>query len=315
MDNHNFAPIALFVYNRLNNTQLTVSALEKNFIASKCELFIFSDGPKNMKDKIEVEAVRSYLKSIKGFKKVTIYKSIENKGLAQSIITGISQILSNHTKVIVLEDDLITTPNFLNFMNLALSKYENITSIQSVNGYSLKINYPDSNSDVFFHQRTFPWGWATWANRWNLEIFDKKIIRKKLNKNLIKKFNNKCGQDIGNMLLDSLSGKNNSWYVRWVFNHFLNNNLSVFPKTSKVINIGHTPSGTHCHGINTYVCDIDSTHNVTFNFSEVHSNKKITKEFLRYFTFRYKIFYRLKLIFKKGGFNLLINEIQLRFKK
>jgi len=248
------APICLFTYNRLDVTKQTVKALKNNFLAVDSELYIFSDGGKNKKDKNKVNDVRAFLKTISGFKKITILKSSMNKGLADSIISGVTQIIEQHGKVIVLEDDLITSPNFLDFMNQALDFYEKSVRIQSVNGFSLEIKINNSNGDVYFHQRTFPWGWATWRNRWNNKNFDKLLIRNKIkeDKYILPRFRNACGDDIVNMLNSSLEGKNNSWYVRWVFNHFSNNTSAVFPVSSKVKNIGFNSDGTHCDEINVY---------------------------------------------------------------
>lgn len=116
-----FAPILLFTYNRLSETKQTVEALQKNYLASQSKLFIFSDGAKNFRDVQKVKDVREYIGSIDGFKSVKVFESTENKGLANSIIIGVTKIITEYGRVIILEDDLISTPNFLNFMNEALS--------------------------------------------------------------------------------------------------------------------------------------------------------------------------------------------------
>ena len=161
------APICLFTYNRLSETQQTVEALKKNFLASKSDLFVFSDGPKNAGAKLKVEDVREYLRSINGFKSVTIFESEENKGLAKSIISGVTQIIKKEGKVIVLEDDLITTPNFLDFMNQALDSFEYNDKVFSISGYTLNLpSLSQHNKDYYFAHRASSWGWATWTNRW-----------------------------------------------------------------------------------------------------------------------------------------------------
>jgi GT2 family glycosyltransferase len=114
------APIALFVYNRPWHTRQTVEALKKNELASESELFIYSDAPKNGKAKEKVKEVREYIKTIDGFKKVTIIERENNWGLADSIIDGVTKIVNEYGKIIVLEDDLVTSPYFLKFMNEAL---------------------------------------------------------------------------------------------------------------------------------------------------------------------------------------------------
>jgi hypothetical protein len=303
------APICLFTYNRLSETKQTVAALQQNYLATESELFIFSDGPKNEEDKLKVNEVLNYIKQISGFKDITIIESPINKGLANSIIDGVTQIIEKYGKVIVLEDDLITSPNFLDFMNQALDFYLEKKKIQSINGFSLDIN---SDSDVYFHQRTFPWGWATWENRWDKNIFDKKLIIREINENtsILHRFKKSCGSDIVKMLNASLEGRNNSWYVRWVFNHFTNGTYSVFPSLSKVSNVGFNNRGIHCNHINVYKSNFDLTNKRIFLLNEY---KKLDMEsnalFLKYFTKSYKIWYRLKILKNQDGRRIVKNEI------
>ena len=175
------APICLFTYNRLNETKQTIKALQKNHLAVESQLFIFSDGSKDDTTKFKVSEVREFIKTVKGFKSVEIFESRKNKGLANSIIHGVSKIIEKFGQVIVLEDDIETHPNFLKFMNESLNFYKNNKRIQSINGYSLAIK---SQSDVYFQKRTFSWGWATWKEYWSLEVFERKVIRGVINKNI-----------------------------------------------------------------------------------------------------------------------------------
>jgi hypothetical protein len=162
------APICLFVYKRLSETRQTVESLQKNFLAGESGLFIFSDGYKNENDIDKINQVREYIKTISGFKKITLFESPINKGLANSIIAGVTQIIEQYGKVIVLEDDLIATTNFLDFMNQALNYYAQQGKIFSIACFSHKIKYPpDYNYNVFLQGRPTSWGWATWLNRWN----------------------------------------------------------------------------------------------------------------------------------------------------
>lgn len=307
------APICLFTYNRPEETRKTVEALQRNKLASQSELFLFSDGPKRECDWINVAETRSFLKTVAGFKKTEVIEAHENKGLANSIIEGVSLILEKQGKVIVLEDDLITAPNFLDFMNQALDFYISDQRIQSVNGYSLKLK--SNRDEVYFQHRPFPWGWGTWSDRWNKDLFDKHLLKEKIagDVTLLTQFKRACGNDISRMLTDSLNGKNDSWYVRWTFDHFRNNTYSVFPAMSYVQNIGHTAEGTHCKGINPYISSVslDYERNILLP-SLLYPSKKITRDFLHYFTMYHKIITRLKLITKKTGRKMLIREINSR---
>lgn len=309
------APICLFVYNRLDETKITVEALKANFLAAESKLFIFSDGFKNAETQSKVEEVRAYIKTITGFKEITLIECAVNKGLASSIIAGVTKIVNTHGTVIVLEDDLVTTPNFLDFMNQSLQFYENNTSIQSISGFSLKIKNPLKESDVFFNSRAFSWGWATWENRWDENIFDLNYITDTIasKPNILKNFNKQCGNDISEMLLNSISGKNNSWYVRWAFDHFITKRLTVYPFLSKVYNIGFSDAATHCNGVNVFDSIIDSEYQRTFFFLENIENKVFQNEFLKYFSKYYKLKFRLNLLLTSSGRKSVGNEIKNKF--
>lgn len=310
------APICLFTYNRPDETRKTIEALRLNKLALQSELYVFSDGPKREKDEAKVQETRSIIKSISGFKKVEYVEALENKGLANSIIDGVSGILEKYGKVIVLEDDLITSSNFLDFMNQALDCYGTDRRIQSVNGYSLLLK--SNRAEIYFQQRPFPWGWGTWSDRWNKEIFDKTKLSHLIagNKTVLTQFKKACGDDISRMLLNSLNGKNDSWYVRWAFDHFRNNSLSVFPALSYVQNIGHTTEGTHCKGINPYRSVFIQDPSYRPDFAELMvPNTELTNEFLFYFTFRHKLVTRIKLLPKRDGRKALFEDFIYKLKR
>lgn len=310
-----YAPICLFTYNRLIETQSTIESLARNFLASESDLIIFSDGPKTIEANEKINEVRNYLHQVSGFKSVKINESDTNKGLANSIITGVSTVFEEYDRVIVLEDDLVTQPNFLDFMNQALNYYSNDKKVSSVNGYSLALR--DLKDEVYFQNRSFPWGWGTWENRWDAEIFNKQKIKNQIGNNnkLLKNFTKNCGNDISKMLLDSLNNKNNSWYVRWVFFHFITNTYSVYPNHSFVENIGYSENGTHCRAINSYTSILRSDQKQEFNFipfSYPEESKRL--EFLEYFSFWSKLKVRLKLLKSSEGREKVIDEIKFKLK-
>lgn len=311
-------PITLFTYNRLWETRQTVEALKNNFLASESELFVFSDGPKNSAAVQKVDEVRDYLKTISGFKKIHIFESESNNGLAESIISGVSQIVSEYGKIIVLEDDLITNRGFLKFMNDALNFYENEKRIQSVNGFSLFIKDLNNDSDIYFHKRPFSWGWATWSDRWDNEVFNKETLRNEIESepHLLKQFKEEYGDDIVNMLTGSINNKNDSWYVRWAYNHFKNNNYSLYPKYSLVDNIGFGENGTHCKTINPYIYQLEDKDKKKFNFTDFKKpDSHTTKAFLKNFSIRHRIAIRIKLINSRSGRAQLKSEIMQKLNR
>lgn len=307
------APIVLFTYKRLDTLQQTIEALQKNYLAPDSNLYVFSDSAKGEHDVDAVTTVREFIKSINGFKSVFVIESQFNKGLATSVIEGVSQVLNEYEEVIVMEDDLLTTPNFLNFMNSALDYFKNNEAIYSINGYSHLIEGVALIDDGFyFHSRASSWGWATWGNRWEKNSFDKNLIREKINSDtsLLNNFNKVNGEDSGDMLLGSLNGKNDSWYIRWVFYNFLNNKLSVYPTLSKVINIGFNSDATNCDGISAYVSEVDMLNKVSFDFKNIVPLNKNDYRFLKYFSKKYKLIFRIKLLKTSLGRRKLIDELK-----
>jgi glycosyltransferase involved in cell wall biosynthesis len=216
------APIVLFAYNRCDHLRRTISALSKNFGAISSDLIIFSDAAKADNNECEVEEVREYLATISGFRSVTIHKRDYNFGLAKSILEGVSEILEIHEHVIVLEDDIETSPYFLAYMNDALILFRDSELVASIHGYVYPVNR--ALPDAFFLRGADCWGWATWRRAWvhfNPYAFSK-------------------------MLKDQIEGRNDSWAVRWHASVFLKNMLTLYPGKSLVHNIGNDDSGTHC---------------------------------------------------------------------
>jgi hypothetical protein len=296
----NIAPIILFTYKRLETLKLTINALLKNNLVSDSDLIIYSDGPKSFNDIEIIDKIRLYLNSISGFKSITLNYSEINLGLSKSIIHGVTATLEKYNKVIVLEDDLITSSNFLVFMNYALDKYESIDRIFSISGYTFDFNSNYIEEDGYFLNRTWPWGWATWKNRWNKVDWSVPEYQNfKLDKNLRKKFSY-LGSDVNSMLDKQQNGLLDSWSIRWTFHVFLKNGLVLFPKTSKIINNGWDEFATNNKGLNDrYLTSIDVTNNFEFSLpDEIKINEKVQKLLLNKMSIHLRLFNKIKEIFK-----------------
>lgn len=238
------APIILFVYNRLEHTQKTVEALKSNTLASQSELFIYSDGAKNEENIAKVNQIREYIKTIDGFKKVTIIEAPENKGLSKSITFGVTQAVNDFEKVIVIEDDIVTSKYFLQFMNDALEEYKDDDKVGTVSGYLYPFGDVDSN---FFLQQGSCWGWGTWKRSWDLYEFNGQKLLDELNsKGMAYKFDYDENGTFISMLEDEIAGKNSSWDIKLYATMFVNEKLHYFPQHSLAINIGFDNTGTHC---------------------------------------------------------------------
>lgn len=291
-----YAPIVLFVYNRPEHTRLTVEALQKNTLAKDSELFIYSDAAKSKNDEIKVEEVREYIKKIIGFKQVVIIERERNFGLANSIIDGVGKVINKYSKAIVLEDDIVTSQNFLQFMNNALDFYSDNKSIMSISGYmypcKISLSY---KKDILLFNRFSSWGWGMWSDRWNLINFDIAASDKIFHdKNLQKKFN-VGGEDLYNMLLLQLQGKINSWAIRTALASALNNKVTVYPVKSLVKNIGFDNSGVHCG--ETHIFDTILDDSFLPNISNVGIDSNIIKIIRK--QFRPTILQKIKSFIRK----------------
>jgi hypothetical protein len=289
------APIVLFAFNRPQSLRNCTESLRKNALAKESELFIFVDGPRQGKegDAKKVLAVQEVAKLVTGFKNVTLEFSEKNKGLANSIISGISQIIEKYGKAIVLEDDLIFASNFLDFINQGLEKYENEQKVFSVCGYGLKVktsaNY---NSDAYFCTRSSSWGWATWKDRWHNVNWNINLETAKIHE---KKFNRLCGSDCSRMLKKMIYGKISSWDILFVFSQFLQNKYSLFPVKSLVKNIGFNHEGTHIKSkYSRFKIDFDKSGKINFLFPEkIKLNGLLWKNVMKYHSISIRLWSRL----------------------
>lgn len=239
------APIVLFVYNRPEHTRRTVEALLKNEEAKESELIVYSDAPKNSGVMGAVQEVRNYIRTIGGFKSVSLVERARNWGLANSVIDGVTTVVNRFGRVIVLEDDLVATPHFLGFMNRALDRYEHETKVIQVSGYMFPVRIK-AREDALFLPLTTSWGWATWQRAWQLFDPDAKgYVQLKADPALRKRFNLDGAYDYFSMLEMQLAGQVDSWAVRWQLTAFMNGCLTVYPRHSLIVNSGFDDSGTH----------------------------------------------------------------------
>lgn len=272
-----YAPIALFTYNRPDKTKTVIESLMQNAEAKDSELFIFSDGPKNERAVEGVKANREYLRSLKNlvlckenneytFKSITIIEREKNWGLANSLIAGITEICDKYGRVIVVEDDLILSPYFLKFMNDGLEKYENEDKVGAISGFVYPVGKELPNT--FFLKYFNCWGWAIWKRSWDLLNLDTKYLLRKLR---FKKNEFELGGNgaYGNLYCQKV-GLVNSWWVRLYASLFLANKLTLYPNVSLVTNNGIDGTGTHCNSKDNYGY---SKIQIAKNAIEIHNPK------------------------------------------
>lgn len=251
----NLAPIALFVYNRPEHTRRTISYLQKNLLAEESRLFIFSDAPKTDDDKLKVELVRQMVNGVTGFRSVKVIERKNNLGLAESIISGVTQLVNEYDKVIVFEDDLLSSVYTLQYFNEALAKYAKDETVMHIGAYMYSLADKRLKETFFFRAAT-SWGWATWARAWKDFEPDVDTLLSQFNKKKTDQFSIEGTMNFWKQLEGFKAGKNNSWAIRWYASIFLKGGLTLNPSTSLVHNIGNDGSGVHSNKENMYAVQI-----------------------------------------------------------
>ena len=278
----NLAPIILFTYNRPWHTCQTVEALQKNTLAEQSDLIIYSDAPKDKSAIDLVNQVREHIKNIKGFKSLKIIERSENWGLAKSIISGVTEVIEEYGTVIVLEDDIVTSPAFLSFMNQALNYYKNNKKVWHVSGWSYPIENI-SEEDVYFWRVMNCWGWATWQDKWKYFQKDTDYLIDNFSKKMIKDFDLDNSGIFWPQILDNKQGTIDTWAIYWYATIFLNQGLCLNSTQSYVRNIGLDGSGENCKSDNDWSSiTLSSKHNLNLDHIEVDELEEVIKIIIKF---------------------------------
>lgn len=295
----NYAPIVVFAFNRLEPLKACIVSLQRNNEAAESNLIVFVDGPRQSKEgeKEKVEAVREYVKSITGFKSLNYHFSDINKKLGPSIIAGVTEVMSQYGKAIVVEDDLIVARNFLSFMNQGLDRYEKEKSVFSICGYTNLITpSSDYTYSTYFCTRSSSWGWATWVDRWN--DIDWNLDEWNKHKKNKRAFNKWGGSDCWKMLNDWRCGRNQSWAIRFCYNEFIQNKLSLFPIKSLVDNRGFDGNGTNCKTWSRFKFEFDESGNKFVLFPDaIKIDYKLYRQAMSYHTIIIRVWSRIMYLF------------------
>jgi len=245
------APIALFVYNRPEHTRRTLASLQKNLLADESKLFIFADAAKTEADRDKVDEVRQIISNVSGFKSVKITERKQNMGLANSIIDGVTHLVNEYGRIIVFEDDLLSSPYTLQFFNEALTYYQDEDKVMHIGAYMY--NLKDKQlPQTFFWRAATSWGWATWDRAWKNFEPDVDVLLARFDKEKTRRFSIEGTMNFWKQLLDFKAGKNNSWAIRWYASIFLKDGLTLNPSHSLIQNIGNDGSGTHSNNEQMY---------------------------------------------------------------
>ncbi|MFM5787855.1 hypothetical protein ACET5Z_13845 [Aeromonas veronii] len=281
MNLYSFAPVVLFVYARVDHTQLTIKALLDNPEAKDTDLIIYADAARNEKDAVAVQAVRDYISNVTGFKTMTLYFREKNVGLAKNIIEGVTQVCQQYGRVIVLEDDIVTSPAFLGFMNAALGKYQTEPKVWHISAWNYPMRSTQLLPETFFWRTMNCWGWATWADRW--QHFKKEPTKLVDNWSTaeIERFNLDGAYDFWSQVTANQQGKLNTWAIFWYATIFSHQGLCLNPTSSFVANIGNDGSGENCGDKDVYKTELAISFNQGWpvELAENYLVSKLIKDF------------------------------------
>lgn len=260
------APIILFVYNRPSHTRQTIEALLDNPLAKESELFIYSDAPKDQRAQEKVQEVRKYIHSITGFKNITIIEREENFGLADNIIDGATNVINQYGKIIVLEDDIVVSPMFLEYMNDGLQYFRDQKQICSIAGSCFLKPYQYKDLGIHALSITSSWGWATWKDRWEGFSRQDQVLKSIIDDpHLHHPFNFDNSYPYIRMAKLQLKRKINSWAIYWYAYNFLQNKLTIYPNAPLIVNNGFDGSGYHCKKTDEIKSYIAKQYHITFD--------------------------------------------------
>jgi GT2 family glycosyltransferase len=289
-DRTKYAPIVLFVYKRPYQTLETLEALANNTLAGESVLYIYADGPRSGADNEtlnEIKKTRSILHSKQWCKEVHIIEANENKGLADSIVKGVTEIINKYGKAIILEDDIVTSPGFLSYMNKALDIYENEERIMHIGGFVPYTTGADKLPDTYFLRFMSCWGWATWKSAWDQINLDSEYLYNKIiNHPDLDHFTIEGLIDPDKQLKANLEGRMKTWAAKWYTSIFLQGGLCLYPQRSVVQNIGFDGSGENCTSYDNSYCPplINEVNVYPINIKESKVAYNYLKRFYKYGT-------------------------------
>ena len=282
------APIIVFAYNRPKHLLKTLTALAGNKGAQGSELYLFIDGPKTEDGRALQNEVKAVAESFKSrFASFYLTVSQKNKGLAASVIGGVTDVIRKHGKVIVVEDDAVASEGFLSFMNEALDFYQNDKTVWSVGGYTVPLQLPkDYSCDVIKTQRSSSYAWATWQDRWervDWDVSDHSAFRRSMS---LRRGFNRWGNDRSGMLDDQMAGKINSWAIRFDYAMYRNGMYNIVPVRSLIQSIGHDGSGTHSGAVSDsqdqFHVQLDN-HTTALRLEQIEPDERIRRAFCQPF--------------------------------
>ncbi len=245
MSSSKLAPVALFVYNRPRHTRRVLAALRGCAGAGDSDLFVYADGARGAADGRLVAEVRRELAGLDGFRQVRVVERETNRGLASNIVEGVSEVVGEYGRIIVLEDDIVVGPHFLEFMNRALDHYRERLEVWHVAGWNYPID-PAGLDELFLWRVMLCWGWATWVDRWRHFERDPEKLLAEFTPEQVDWFNLDGAREAWSQVEANARGEISTWAVFWQAAIARRRGLCLTPLRALTQNIGHDGSGVHC---------------------------------------------------------------------
>lgn len=298
------APIALFVHSRLDHTERTVSALQQNMLAQRTPLYIFSDGARddNVGERLAVNAVREYLKSITGFLSVEIIERSENLGLKRNILDGLNSVTTQYDSVIVIEDDCVTSSDFLQYMNHQLAAFKCDETVWHIASWSPGLNV---EGDIYRSHFMSCWGWATWSECWkklNLDAYD---LMRRMSIRDRYRFNLSNTYPFFSHLVGNFLGQNNTWAIYWAATVFTNGGFCINPVKTRLTNVGMDGSGSHKVQRMPQETEMTPSHGMGRVVTDPYVHDELQKKLHSLLKFRERLFMWLKMLFPVKAYKLI----------
>lgn len=251
MQNLEYAPVFISVYNRFEHFTKCLTSLSKCKGAENTIVYISSDGAYRQEDVSNVERIREFILNFKGFKEIRPIFADENTN-REIIHQTYNKILKTHDRLIRSEDDNIFSEDFLEFINRGLEAYKDRKDILAICGYNYPIGLPKLyDEDLYLWKGFSAWGYGTWNEKISpIYLKDKekrlKEVREFLKKpSEVLKFSNIADHYLPALITMNCQNKaRGDGYI--CMYQYLNDMYSVFPVETKVKNIGYDGSGLNC---------------------------------------------------------------------
>ena len=242
-----FAPIAIFAYKRVEPLSQVLTALEACPEFHRSPVFLFFDGPKSDADRARTDAVRAMVRG-RLRDNMTLIEASSNQGIYRSIVDGVTRLCNEFGRAIVIEDDVVVAPATLTWLNHGLEAYAEEPRVWQVSAHQHPIPEFASRNDGVFLPLMTSWGWATWKRAWdrfepNVEDWPAAVRDPETRR----RFDLDSSYPYTELMEAQLSRpiKQWDWDVRFWWNVYSNDGVSLFPPRSLVVNIGFDDAATH----------------------------------------------------------------------